>query len=128
MLKKFQTLKEFSSGLSIDARILEFLDFFEHYSVSCAPCPKNHESVDPGGGGGELIYIYIYKHTHTCICIHRHACTYRHSYPCEHDLPSALHVCAKLDSTHESRQAGMQTSGREAGMWREREGESTHEE
>ena len=49
--KNSKTLKEFSSGLSIDARILEFLDFFEHYSVSCAPCPKNHESVDPGGGG-----------------------------------------------------------------------------
>ena len=74
MLKKFQTFKEFPSGLAIDARILEFfehysvscvsgleiLDFFEHYSVSCAPCPKNHESVDPGGGGGASIYIYIY--------------------------------------------------------------------
>ena len=31
MLKKFQTFKEFASGLAIDARILEF---FEHYSVS----------------------------------------------------------------------------------------------
>ena len=46
MLKKIQTFKEFSSGLAIDARILELLEFFEHYSVSCAPCPKNHESVD----------------------------------------------------------------------------------
>ena len=34
MLKKFQTCKEFSSGLGIDARILKFLEFFEHYSVS----------------------------------------------------------------------------------------------
>ena len=34
MLKKFQTFKEFASGLAIDARILEFLEFFEHYSVS----------------------------------------------------------------------------------------------
>ena len=34
MLKKFQTFKEFSSGLAIDARILEFSEFFEHYSVS----------------------------------------------------------------------------------------------
>ena len=31
MLKKFQTIREFASGLAIDARILEF---FEHYSVS----------------------------------------------------------------------------------------------
>ena len=34
------------------------LEFFEHYSVSCASCPKNHESVDLRGGG-EHIYIYI---------------------------------------------------------------------
>ena len=32
--QKFQTFEEFSSGLAIDARILEFLEFFEHYSVS----------------------------------------------------------------------------------------------
>ena len=74
MLKKFQTFKEFAPGLVIDARILEFLEFFEHYSVSrvseleileffehysvsCAPCPKNHESVDLGGGGGEQVYV-----------------------------------------------------------------------
>ena len=34
MLKKFQTFRVFSSGLAIDARVLEFLEFFEHYSVS----------------------------------------------------------------------------------------------
>ena len=34
MLKKIQTFKEFDSGLAIDARILEFFEFFEHYSVS----------------------------------------------------------------------------------------------
>ena len=34
MRKKFQTFKEFSSGLAIDARILKFLEFLEHYSVS----------------------------------------------------------------------------------------------
>ena len=32
--KKFQTFKQFASGLAIDARILEFLEVFEHYSVS----------------------------------------------------------------------------------------------
>ena len=37
----------------------KFFDFLEHYSVSCVPCPKNHESVDPGGGGRAYIYIYI---------------------------------------------------------------------
>ena len=35
------------------------LEFFEHYSVSCASCPKNHESVDLRGGGGASIYIYV---------------------------------------------------------------------
>ena len=33
MLKKFQFFKESAPGLAIDARILEFLEFFEHYSV-----------------------------------------------------------------------------------------------
>ena len=38
------------------------MEFFEHYSVSCTPCPMIHEcvGVDLGGGGGEHIYIYIY--------------------------------------------------------------------
>ena len=36
MLKKIpkSNLKESAPGLAIDARILEFLEFFEHYSVS----------------------------------------------------------------------------------------------
>ena len=34
MLKKFQIVKGICSGPAIDARILEFLEFFEHYSVS----------------------------------------------------------------------------------------------
>ena len=51
---------------------MEIFEFFEHYSVSCAPCPKNHESVDPGGGG-EHIYIYnIHTYIHTYIYIHYH--------------------------------------------------------
>ena len=62
MLKKFQNFREHGPGLDIDARILEFseffehyrvsrdwgleiLDFFEHYSVSCTPCPMIHECV-----------------------------------------------------------------------------------
>ena len=32
--QKFQTFKEFASGLAIDARNLEFLEVFVHYSVS----------------------------------------------------------------------------------------------
>ena len=34
MLKKFQNFREHGPGLDIDARILEFLEFFEHYRVS----------------------------------------------------------------------------------------------
>ena len=32
--QKIPNFKEFAPGLVIDARILEFLEFFEHYSVS----------------------------------------------------------------------------------------------
>ena len=41
MLKKFQTFKEFASGLAIDARILEFL-FFENSKISK---PETHETL-----------------------------------------------------------------------------------
>ena len=34
MLKKFQNFVESAPSLAIDARILEFLEFSEHYSVS----------------------------------------------------------------------------------------------
>ena len=34
MFKKLQNLKESAPGLAIDARILEFLEIFEHDSVS----------------------------------------------------------------------------------------------
>ena len=34
MLKKFQNFREYGPGLELDARILEFLEFFEHYRVS----------------------------------------------------------------------------------------------
>ena len=80
MLKKFQYFREHGPGLDIDARILAFLgffehyrvscdwgleilEFFEHYSVSCTPCPMIHEcvGVDLGRGGEHInIYIYIY--------------------------------------------------------------------
>ena len=33
MLKKFQNFIQSAPGLAIDARFLEFLAFFEHYSV-----------------------------------------------------------------------------------------------
>ena len=82
MLKKFQNFREHGPGLDIDARILEFLEFFEHYkvscdwglkileffehySVSCTPCPMIHECVGVDlGRGGEHIYIYIYNQSH----------------------------------------------------------------
>ena len=31
MLKKFRNIREHGPGLDIDARILEFLEIFEHY-------------------------------------------------------------------------------------------------
>ena len=34
MLKKFKFFKESAPGLAIDARILEFLEFFKHYRIS----------------------------------------------------------------------------------------------
>ena len=34
MLKKFQNFMESAPGPAIDARILEIVEFFEHYSVS----------------------------------------------------------------------------------------------
>ena len=34
MHKKIQNFREYGPGLDIDARILEFLEFFEHYRVS----------------------------------------------------------------------------------------------
>ena len=34
MLKKFQSFMESAPGPAKDARIFEFLEFFEHYSVS----------------------------------------------------------------------------------------------
>ena len=34
MLKKFQNFREHGPGLDIDARISDFLEFFEHYRVS----------------------------------------------------------------------------------------------
>ena len=76
--QKFQNFREHGPGLDINARILEFLEFFEHYrvssdwgleileffehySVSCTPCGMIHECVGVdlgGGGGGEHIYTY----------------------------------------------------------------------
>ena len=58
---------------------LEKLIFFEHYSVSCAPCPKNHESVDPGGGGGRA-YIYIYTHLLNGVYININIYIYIYTY------------------------------------------------
>ena len=34
MLTKFQNFMESATGLAIDAKILEFVESFEHYSVS----------------------------------------------------------------------------------------------
>ena len=42
---------------------MEALECFEHYSVSCVPCPKNHESVDLGASIYIYIYTHLYKHT-----------------------------------------------------------------
>ena len=37
------------------------MEFLEHYSVSCTPCPMIHECVGVDlRGAGEHIYIYIY--------------------------------------------------------------------
>ena len=44
MLKKFQTFKEFSSGLAIDARILEF---FRHVVVSSSERIEHAASSRP---------------------------------------------------------------------------------
>ena len=76
------------------------MDFFEHYSVSCTPCPMIHECVGRANleiwnletyvlqkagnqeiqtletsrrrssGGGASIYIYIYIYIHTHTHIH----------------------------------------------------------
>ena len=86
MLKKkstFHSLKAHET-LAIDARILEFSEFlsitvsrefqgwefWNFLSITvfrAPPCPKNHESVDPGGGGGASIYIYIYIYVYIYI-------------------------------------------------------------
>ena len=53
------------------------MEFFEHYSVSCTPCPMIHECVGVdlggGGGGGASIYIYIYIYIYRYIHIYVHS-------------------------------------------------------
>ena len=84
------------------------MEFFEHYSVSCTPCPMIHEcvGVDLGGGGGASIYIYIYIYMyarvfvrlcalcvrlrlHMCVCVYIHAAVFRRVDAAVRGLPKA---------------------------------------